>query len=340
MTDKSDRKWKDAMLKTSMPLEYLVAEQLSNLKCGIQGEYHYLRANEQDILTEFSVDIWGMSHLLKKDIGMWATLNFLIECKYCYPGIKWLFAPHTKSALENIVEIGIISTLDDLCTRQLYDKRPIWRLSNKYPKCYKGIERHSKEATAQSIERGRSQLMYAIPRLAVHLLESQMLTFHDEDLFVDFICPLLVTTADLYVLKEGLNLSDFQNASAHDDIATEVPALILTNPYSHLFHSYTDKLISDMHMKKPAITERLEQLSELKNKLAGEEDDSRIPAPFSFDWNIGELASRLLVINYKNLNSIYKLFRQTIVNASKSLTQVGILEKDLSKRKTWVVEKK
>lgn len=336
-TEKSQNKWKDALLKTSMPLEYLVAEQLHKLKCGIQGEYHYLRPNEQDILTEFSVDIWSMSHLNKKDISMWANLNLLIECKYCYPGIKWLFAPHTKSDLESILEIGVISTLDSLCTRQIYDKQPLWRLSNKFPKCYKGIELHSNDATAQNIERGRSQLIYAIPRLAAHLIGSQMITFNDEDLGVDFICPILVTTADLYVLKEGLNLTDFQKAKSHDDIATEVPALILTNPYSHLFSAYTDNIISEMHLKSPVIKERLEQLKELKNKLAGEEDD-RLSASLSFDWDIRESAKRILVINYNNLETIYKLLRQTVVNAGKSLTQVGILEKDITTLKTWVVE--
>jgi hypothetical protein len=338
-TKKTDKTWKDALLKTSMPLEYLVAQQLHNLKCGIQGEYHYLRPNEEEILTEFSVDIWSMSHLQKKDIPMWACLHLLVECKYCYPGIKWLFAPHTKSDLENILEIGVISTHDQLCTRQIYDKRPLWRLSNKFPKCYKGVELHSKDATAQNIERGRSQLIYAIPRLAIHLIESQMITFNNEDLDINFICPILVTTADLYVLKDGLDLNDFKKAKTQDDIAIEVPALILTNPYSHLFTNYTDSLISEMHFKKPDIKERLIQLKMLKNKLAGEEDNG-LPPALTFDWDIRESAKRILIINYNSLDFIYKLLRKTVVNAGKSLTQVGILKKDMSKRKTWVEETK
>jgi hypothetical protein len=58
MTQKSDKKWKDSLLKTGLPLEYLVAEKLSELKYGIQGEYRYLRPNEQGIPTEFSIDLW------------------------------------------------------------------------------------------------------------------------------------------------------------------------------------------------------------------------------------------------------------------------------------------
>jgi hypothetical protein len=281
-----------------------------------------------------------MRHLFKKDNNMWSELNFLIECKYCYPGIKWLFAPHTKSDTEHLLDIAIINALDQLCTSQLWDKRPLWRLSNKLPKCFKGVELHSNDATTQNIERGRAQLMYAIPRLAVHLIESQIMTSNDEDLRVEFICPILITTADLYVLKEGLNLNNFKNAKSTEDIATKVSALILTNPYSHLFNTYADNLISDMHMKSPSIKERLEQLKKLINKLTGEEDEfSRLSASFLFDWALLEYSKRILVINYNHLESIYKLLNQTVIKAGKSLTRVGVLKNDLSQRKTWVTAK-
>jgi hypothetical protein len=339
MSTKKDKQWKDALLKTSVPLEYLVAEELSNLKCGIQGEYHYIRPNEEGISTEFSVDIWAVTHLFKKDIGMWANLNFLIECKYCYPGIKWLFAPLTKTDTERLSEPGIVHIFDDLCTRQVMDKRPLWNLSNRFHKCFKGVELHSNDAIVQNIERGRSQLTYAMPRLAIHLSESNMIPFHDEDLHISFISPILVTTSDLYVLKKGLKLDDFKNANTPEEISSQVFALILTDPYSHLFNDYADNLISDMHVKKPKIKERLEQLQPLKNKLTGE-DNSIIPASFSFDWNIRESSRRILIVNYNHLEEIYKLLRQTVVKAGKSLKQVGILQRDVLKRKRWVTEKK
>lgn len=75
MKKQANKKWKDALLKTSLPLEYLVAEQLSDLRFGIHGEYHYLRPNEQGIPTEFSIDIWAVNQLFKKNLGIWASLN-------------------------------------------------------------------------------------------------------------------------------------------------------------------------------------------------------------------------------------------------------------------------
>jgi hypothetical protein len=138
--------------------------------------------------------------------------------------------------------------------------------------CFKGIELYSKDATAQNIERGRSQLRYGTPRLAIHLSETQMMLFNDKDLHVEFICPILVTTANLFVLNKGLNLKDFQNINQVIDIASEVPALILINPYSHLFTSYTETILADFHKKNPRAKERLEQLDLLIKQITHEEE--------------------------------------------------------------------
>jgi len=339
MIKEKDTKWKDALLKTSLPLEYLVADKLSNLRFGIQGEYHYLRPNEQGIQTEFSIDIWAVNVLFKKNLGMWASLNYLIECKYCHPGVKWLFAPHTKTDTERLFEISIVHALDKLCTRRIFDKRPLWKLANQFPICFKGVELYSKDATAQNIERGRSQLRYGTPHLAIHLSESQMMNFHDEDLHLEFICPILVTTADLFVLKYGLSLNDFQNVNELSKIAFKVPALILTNPYSHLFIEYTDKMITDLHSESPTIRERLEQLDGLIKKRTGQnEDNPKAWASLSFNSDIREISQRILVLSYNSIETVHKILRRAVVRSGKSLTQIGILEKDISKRKTWVSE--
>lgn len=339
MKKQESKKWKDALLRTSLPLEYLVAELLSASGFGIHGEYHYLRPNENGVPTEFSIDIWAVNQLFKKDRRIWGGLNYLIECKYCYPGVKWLFTPHTKSDTEHLFEGSTVYTLDKLCTRQVFDKRPIWNLAKKFPICFKGVEIHQKDATPQNIERGRSQLRYGTPRLAIHLSETQMNIFNDEDLHLEFICPMLVTTAELFVLKNGLDLHDFRNVNELSDIASEVPALILTNPYSHLFADYADKMIKDLHLKNPAVKERLEQLDGILKKTTGENQNhpSAWASVYS-DLDIHEISRRILVVNYNEVEAVHKLLRKTIVRSGRSLTQIGALKKDMSRMKTWVSE--
>ena len=200
---------------------------------------------------------------LKNVLGLWANLNYLIKCKYCHDGVKWLFAPHTKTDTQHLFEINFIHTLDKICTRQIFNKRPIWNLINRFPLCFKGVELYQNNANAQNIERGRPQLRYGIPWLAINLPETQMRNFHNEELYIEFNCPILVTTADLFVLNKGLSLKDFKNTNNIMDVAFEVPALILTNPYSHLYTDYVDTISSDFHKRIPSTKERLEQIDTL-----------------------------------------------------------------------------
>lgn len=316
MTEKTNKRWKDHLLKTSLPLEYLVAEKLSKLKYGIQGEYHYLRPNEHNVLTEFSIDIWAINDLFKKNLGLWGNINYLIECKYCHEGIKWVFAQHSKTDTEHLIGSSVVQTLDKLCTRQIFNKQPIWNLAKRFPLCFKGVELLPNEGTAQNIERGRSQLRYGLPRLAIHLSEVQMMHFHDEELYIEFICPILVTTADLFVLNRGLNFRGFQGANDINEISYEVPAIILTNPYSHLFTNYVDKIISDFHKKTPNAKERLEQIDLQVKKLT--RDSNEVPgwSSLSFDWGIRDSSQRILIVNYKALEATIKIIRDSVVRAS------------------------
>jgi hypothetical protein len=131
------------------------------------------------------------------------------------------------------------------------------------------------------------------------------------------------------------------NAKSHEDVSNLVPALILTNPYSHLFAAYSDDLLRELHAKKPDIKVRLEQLKQLADKLpVNIGGTSTTPEYIWFDWDMRELARSILVVNYSNLGSILKKLRHTAVRAGKSLTRLGILENDLSTLKAWVSEHK
>lgn len=80
MSDKGN-KWKDALLKTSLPLEYLVADKLSKHGFLVVGEFSYSRSNEQGIDTEFSIDLLANKFLEKRKDDAWANLSLLVECK-------------------------------------------------------------------------------------------------------------------------------------------------------------------------------------------------------------------------------------------------------------------
>ena len=115
MTEKknNESKWKDYLLKSSLPLEQLVAEKLEKSGVYIAGEYPYIRTNDQNISTEFSVDLHAFELLAyshQKD-QYWGNLNFLIECKYNYPGVKWVFLPILDSSLQVANSIRCVKEL-------------------------------------------------------------------------------------------------------------------------------------------------------------------------------------------------------------------------------------
>src|SRR6266567_3230633 len=131
------KKWKDGLLRSSLPLEQLVAEVFVDRKFYVTGEYAYLRPNETGVETEFSVDLEAFDLLPQKG-GSWGKLSCLVECKYSYPGTSWIFAPHLN--LENIWA-GPITYCQELCTQRI-DPRDLNLFDQNLVYCHSGIELH------------------------------------------------------------------------------------------------------------------------------------------------------------------------------------------------------
>ena len=104
---------------------------------------------------------------------------------------------------------------------------------------------------------------------------------------------------------------------------------------------YVDKIISDFHKKTPRTKDRREQIDLQVKKITGEDVyPLKSWSSLSFDWDIRESSQRILVVNYDSLEATLKILKSSVVRSSRSLTQVGYLEKDIQKRKTWVIDYK
>ena len=187
----TSKKWKDSLLKSSLPLELLVSEIM--YKCGISlsGEYSYIRQNEIGQDKEFSIDQKGLK-IFEKDETNLFTLNFLIECKYNYPGVKWIFSPFIDELPNTYV--GYLSIFQELCTRRI-DDNLFSDVEANLNCCIKGIELHKDDKNSQSISRGLNQLKYAIPHEVNRIYSSQISCIHDSDLNIEILCPILITTS-------------------------------------------------------------------------------------------------------------------------------------------------
>ena len=268
-------------------------------------------------MDEFSVDIRAWSLLENKKWSTWGQLNFLIECKYNYPGVKWIFSPLDDEA---VLTSGIINVYQDLTTKEFAEREFFYKTDNKIPYCYKGIELHAQDSNPQSIKRAFHQLTYASPVLASEIIFDQLDEIHDEDLHIGFIVPVIVTTAQLYVFKSGLDISSFKNAKDLDELADKTNILAISNSPSIGLRNFTNKLIQKLHTQYQAKFEsRLKQINYFERK--------RRKKYLTNDWqienSIRSSAETVLVTSYEN-------FDKTIDEICRTLNKVGELIKQNS----------
>lgn len=209
-------KWKDHLLKSSLPLEQIVAEKLSLCGLHISGEFPYLRNNEHNNPSEFSVDLRASTlNKLREDIDIWSTLEILIECKYSSPSVDWIFARYPK--LEPLMA-NSLHNYDFLSTFWIGDTTPIVEIEKDAQYAVNGLAITDKFADNKRIKHGLNQLRYAVPRF-LEKLASEDLISTDEEHTIRLVAPILVSNAPLRLLKQNVDFESIRNANSLDDIS-------------------------------------------------------------------------------------------------------------------------
>lgn len=327
---KQTGKWKDHLLKSSLPLQQLVSEKLEKHELYVTGEYTYSRSNERDVETEFSVDLRAFN-LLKRRKRHWGNLNVLIECKYNHPGVRWIFSQHPK---ESDVTAGCISCLEDLCTERLENKHPLYKIDNELRFCTHGVELYEQGVDPNAISHGLSQLRYALPNLVADECRMQVSILNEEDLSICFICPILVTTASLYILKFGLSLQAFQCASSLNDVAEEVDALVVHQAPGPQLLTYCHQIVRTIHLQHPEVKQRLEEIRAVSKPA---EWQTVLPPTWHFNHYFTYITENILVVRFEALDQLLKKVHNSVLEAGKSAKRVAALSTDLKKRVAHVV---
>ena len=331
MSAKTSNKWKDSLLKTSLPLEYLVADKLDKKGFFVAGEFSFTRRNEQGIDTEFSVDLRA-SNLLEKPRShdYWANLNLLIECKYNHPAVKWIFAPHPENS---VVITGVINVFQDLCTRRISKEDELYRLDSDLDFCVKGIELHETDANPQSITRGLHQIRWAIPQLTAEMFREQANTNHDGDLHIGFLCPIVVTNAPLYVFRRGLSLHKFQTASKLEDVADKVEALVVYQERGPQLNEYLRNIITNLNTTTPNINERLNSLWHI---IRTPKERKYLHSTWDFDQTIDSISVRVLVVTLDAFDRVISKIQSSVTKSGRTLKRVASLNLEEGKSKAVI----
>lgn len=297
--------WKKGLLKTGLPLEYVTSNILNNKGYEIFGDYPYIRPNENKELKEFSVDIRTHKSLAIKERLF--TLSMLIECKYRQPGTSWIFSPYPSS----IVPIGLVHSSEKLVPVRL-DSSSLYDFEDSIGYCISGIELDSNgNGKTDGAKHGAFQLRFAMPVLLKSTFEHVLEHNWYEGRFINLLCPILVTTSEIRVIKPNLALSDFDNAKELDDVSELREAVILNEGTGPQLEEFADSLAEEFIQNHPELERRL---LELGNVLVSEEWGNRYsPDLDTIRHAFSSSAERVLIVNYEYLDNIIEKLESAIM---------------------------
>lgn len=228
----SNKSWKNFLLSSSIPLEHSVKEILNKYEISSR-EYNYLRENESGITTNFSVDLSAFCRCEKYKKTY--DVDYLIECKYRHTGTQWIFMP------DKITFTELTSFIcNEFCNNFEIAEYLFQEYFSNYPLVDKGIEILPNNFNPKSIKQSIQQLSYAYVNKKNDNFD---ILYNYRDLFL--IIPIIVTTAELWKIKDNITLEDFQKNNDITEIAEQKDLLIIQNQPDNLLEKYSlDKFSS------------------------------------------------------------------------------------------------
>lgn len=232
----SKKNWRSGFLSSSYPLEFDIAKILVKNNVSVEPDYCYERVDAGQA-KDFSVDLSGSLYFPTSNPNkVQASLNILVECKYRTPNMIWVFLPDVNR-LE--LSIGLFSRTVRVIDEFSYcrvAKQPIYSFEYDLSSCYKGteIDISKGEVHDSELRHGISQLQYALPRFITDEILLQV-SSNEEDITPFFVLPILITTAELHVLKKGSSLKLIESTDNLDELTEKVPYLTLISSLSPSF---------------------------------------------------------------------------------------------------------
>jgi hypothetical protein len=212
--------WKDYLLRSGLPLENDVKKMLADRGCVGSYEYSYLKEDENVIKKEFSYDV-DAAYI--KGIHFF---EFMIECKYRHESTKWVFTPASYGGFRELYSNDFLHANDHFVSHRFPFKGyfPITFA----PACGKGVELTTNGDNDKTIVQAIHQLAYAFAEKFASAFEHAIFNLlAGEHIFYHI--PIIVTTADLWRLKEETTITEIKKASDLSEIAEQHNILIMEN---------------------------------------------------------------------------------------------------------------
>ena len=271
-------KWKNKLLSSSVPLEYEIAKILASNGFFIDADFPFTR-NDGNEKKYCSVDIRASAYPpFYDDNEIKAEMDLLIECKYRNPETKWLFLPDVNRPEYSNITLG--RTIQVYYQFSPYHiKTDSTHIEERYPLSYKAIEIKTKDGDVydSEIKHGISQLRYALPYLVKRHIETNLYS-HGEDNVPFFICPIMLTTAELILAHKKISINNVKNLSSFEKIGKKVPYIILYSENSDDFINHCTDIFSPLSKLKN--NDNLRQLDNMRKKSSIKEYEFYYPKEY------------------------------------------------------------
>lgn len=221
----------EAMRRSGLPLEYVVSQLLPNLgKVLPKGHFIYQMDSKQ-----CDTDIWALSG--------WTRGSYVIEhvwfmdCKYRTPGKKWCFFPQAQNVVdlsENAFFFDLVES--DKKMRTVKHRSFSRRFIPDIPAVGDGIELLINESgnwgtNEPSINNAIRQVTAPIANYIRNTLVENFILDYDEQ-WIELFLPVVVTTAEIQVLKNGIDWGTLSVFDRMEDCFEPKPAVwsVFTTP--------------------------------------------------------------------------------------------------------------
>ena len=256
--NEKNTKWKDYLLKSSIPLEYEVKKIFDEKGCVGSYDYTYLRRDENEVINEFSYDL-DLSYIKNEHF-----FELMVECKYRDISTNWIFIPEKYRWLDDIESYSFLNPNDHFNKKTKFQKLEYEIIA---PLCGKGIEINSGGTNPKTITQAVNQLSYAMAEKIVSGMEHQIDELLGGSEFIFYNIPIIITTANLYRLNENVSIEQIKKAKDIIQVTSKEDCLILKTPNGKHLENYNQKIFQNFIEKRG--------LEFLNKKLNSFNDDIR-----------------------------------------------------------------
>jgi hypothetical protein len=319
----NNQKWKDKLLSSSFPLEYEAMKLLAGDGFSVSSEFSYSRL-DGDIRKDFSVDIDALDFTpFGNPNEVTSYVHFLVECKYRKVGTNWLFLPDPNNDEYSSFTLGQTIRAVDNFTKLKFSPNCVTSFDDKeeLPFCLKGVEIDIVNSAAHDgqIKHGLSQLQYALPSMFERLITHSSFPMPD-DAIPFFICPILLTSAPLFVANTDFSMSAVKDSNCIEDIAHEVPYLVT---YQDISPEFTEHCQNEFESKLRFNLKHLEEIGNYRSSLG--EYDFDLPINFIESLIQGRTSelkgsfTQYIVCNWDHFPLLIKDLKEAITLAMSSV---------------------